>query len=205
MKLEHQNQKNLNKLLEDEFKDLHLHLPVLEVLVRALIYNAILDKYVESLGIIKKEEVHIGKLKLLDDFYVIDMEKDPATPLLVGRGILATASFIIDCRKAKIEVGEGITRSIFRVTEIDLGDEEVPYWTTLGKQESYEPRPPYYAKKDFMDYHLPGEWEIARDAKLNPFKDVLVFRKMVEFLGAIPINLKINMSESEELVEKRID
>ncbi|GKD08172.1 hypothetical protein Tco_1187857 [Tanacetum coccineum] len=35
--------------LEDEFKDLHLHLPVLEVLSHAPIYNAILDKYVESL------------------------------------------------------------------------------------------------------------------------------------------------------------
>ncbi|GKC23555.1 hypothetical protein Tco_1025705 [Tanacetum coccineum] len=31
------------------------------------------------------------------------------------------------------------------------------------------------AKKDFMDYHLPREWEIARDAELSPFKDVLVF------------------------------
>ncbi|GJZ43667.1 MAK10-like protein, partial [Tanacetum coccineum] len=37
---------------------------------------------------------------------------------------------------------------------------------------------PYYAKKDFMDYHLHGEWQIAKDAELNPFKDVLVFRKM---------------------------
>ncbi|GKD77458.1 hypothetical protein Tco_1340079 [Tanacetum coccineum] len=35
--------------LEDEFQDLHLNLPVLEVLAHALIYNAILDKYVESL------------------------------------------------------------------------------------------------------------------------------------------------------------
>ncbi|GKA18451.1 hypothetical protein Tco_0698366 [Tanacetum coccineum] len=35
--------------LEDEFQDLHLNLPVLEVLTHALIYNAILDKYVESL------------------------------------------------------------------------------------------------------------------------------------------------------------
>ncbi|GKA52929.1 hypothetical protein Tco_0746244 [Tanacetum coccineum] len=35
--------------LEDEFQDLHLDLPVLEVLAHALIYNAILDKYVESL------------------------------------------------------------------------------------------------------------------------------------------------------------
>ncbi|GKE26573.1 hypothetical protein Tco_1441957, partial [Tanacetum coccineum] len=35
--------------LEDEFQDLHLNLPVLEVLAHTLIYNAILDKYVESL------------------------------------------------------------------------------------------------------------------------------------------------------------
>ncbi|GJS12461.1 MAK10-like protein [Tanacetum coccineum] len=33
-------------------------------------------------------------------------------------------------------------------------------------------------RKDFLDCHLPGEWEIARDAELNPFKDVLVFRRM---------------------------
>ncbi|GKE10434.1 hypothetical protein Tco_1413985, partial [Tanacetum coccineum] len=34
-------------------------------------------------------------------------------------------------------------------------------------------RPSYYPKKDFNDYHLPDEWEISRDAELNPFKDVL--------------------------------
>ncbi|GJW01384.1 hypothetical protein Tco_1556635 [Tanacetum coccineum] len=56
-----------------------------------------------------------------------------------------------------------------------------------------------------MKDHLPGELEIARDAELNPFKDVLVFRKMVEFLGAIPINLKGNMWESKDLIEKKID
>nr|GEX43666.1 MAK10-like protein [Tanacetum cinerariifolium] len=117
-------------------------------------------------------------------------------------------------KKAKIAVGEGVTRSIFAVKEINLCDEEVPYWTTLGKRESYEPRPsmdvisartPYYAKKDFMDYHLPGDWEMARDAELNQFKDVLVVIRMVEFLGAIPINLNGNMWESEELVGKKID
>nr|GEW37220.1 hypothetical protein [Tanacetum cinerariifolium] len=57
----------------------------------------------------------------------------------------------------------------------------------LGKMESCKPRPrsdrvgaqtPYYARKDFLDCHLPGEWEIARDAELNPFKDTLVFRRM---------------------------
>ncbi|GKA37630.1 DNA-directed DNA polymerase, partial [Tanacetum coccineum] len=145
--------KEPKKTLEDEFMDLHLKLPVLEVLAHASIYNAILDKYVESLelgdskpfdtlanlgfyvnliplyhfkkrkirlvektdhvfgladgtksypvGIVKNVEVHIGKLKLLEYFYVIDMEKEPACPLLIGRGFLATASVVIDCRKAK--------------------------------------------------------------------------------------------------------
>ncbi|GKG48444.1 hypothetical protein Tco_0510329, partial [Tanacetum coccineum] len=91
---------------------------------------------------------------------------------------------------------------------------EVPNWTTLGKRESYTPRPStdgiitqpfYYAKKDFIGYHFPGEWEIARDAELNPFKDVLVSKRMVEFLGVIPINIKGNLWESKDLIENRID
>nr|GEV93836.1 hypothetical protein [Tanacetum cinerariifolium] len=92
-------------------------------------------------GIVRNVEVHIGKLRFLNDFYVINMEKDPTTPLLVGRGFLATANAVIDCRKAKIAVGEGITRSIFEVKGIDPGEEEAPYWTTLSKRESYKPRP----------------------------------------------------------------
>ncbi|GJS07256.1 MAK10-like protein [Tanacetum coccineum] len=178
--------------LEDKFKDLHLNLSVLEVLTHALMYNANLDKYIESLelgkngsafvqgevsvkmedpglftlpcrfgdskpfdtladlgscvniiplylfkklniklleetnhifrladgtksypvGIVKDVEVHIGRLKLLNDFYVIDMKKDLETPLLVGRRFLATANAVIDCRKAKIAVEEGINRSV---------------------------------------------------------------------------------------------
>ncbi|GJR16574.1 reverse transcriptase [Tanacetum coccineum] len=205
--------------LEDEFQDLHLNLPVLKVLAHALIYNDILDKYVENLelgkngsafvqgevpakmedpglftlpcrlkdskpfdtladpgscvniisfylfkklnirlleetdhifglvdgtrsypvGIVKDVEVHIGKQKLLNDFCVIDMKKDPETPLLVGKGFLATANAVIDCRMAKIAVREGITRSVFGVKGVDLGEEEAPYWTTLGKRESYKP------------------------------------------------------------------
>ncbi|GJX10210.1 DNA damage-inducible protein 1-like protein [Tanacetum coccineum] len=210
------NSQEPKQTLEDEFKDLHLNLPVLEVLAHDLMYNAILDKYVKSLvlgkngsafiqgempekmkdpglftlpcrlgdskpfntladlgsclnliplylfkklkirlleeighvfeladgtksypiGIVKNVEVHIERLKLLDDFYVIDMEKDPATPLLVRRGFLATANAVIDYRKAKITVGGWV--------------EEIS-------------------------------------------------------LGAIPINLKGNKWESEELIKKKID
>ncbi|GJW79489.1 zinc finger, CCHC-type containing protein [Tanacetum coccineum] len=195
--------KEPEQTLEDELKDLHLNLPVLEVLAHALMYNAILDKYVESLElgengsafiqgkmpkrmddprlftlpcrlgdfkpfdtladlgacvniiplylfkklnigileetkhvfgladgtksypirIVRDVEVHIERLKVLNDFYIIGMKKDPETPLLVGRGFLATANALIDCRKAKIAIGEGITRSIFGVKGIKLGKE----------------------------------------------------------------------------------
>ncbi|GKA98289.1 hypothetical protein Tco_0826226 [Tanacetum coccineum] len=57
---------------------------------------------------------------------------------------------------------------------------------------------PFYARKDFLDHYLPGEWELARDVELNPFKDIIVFRKMVEFLGTTPINLKENLDIAQE-------
>ncbi|GJZ22571.1 MAK10-like protein [Tanacetum coccineum] len=196
IEIEPQQPEEPKPTLEDEFHDLHLNLPVLEVLAHSLIYNVILDKYVESfeigkngsalgdskpfdtladlgscvniitlylfkklnirlleetdhifrladrtksypVGIVKDVEVHIGKLKLLNDFYVIDMKKDPETHLLVGRGFLATANAVIDYRMAKIAVGEGITRSVFRVKGVELGEEEAPYWTTTLEKGSH--------------------------------------------------------------------
>nr|GEY03411.1 zinc finger, CCHC-type [Tanacetum cinerariifolium] len=105
--------------------------------------------------------------------------------LNLRKRILATANAVIDCRMANIAVGKGITRSVIDLKGVNLGEEEAPYWTTLRKRESYKPRPsldrvgtqiPYYARKDFLDYHLPKEWEFARDTEINPFKDFLVFR-----------------------------
>ncbi|GKC93794.1 hypothetical protein Tco_1159236 [Tanacetum coccineum] len=164
--------------LEDVFKDLHLNQPVLELNIGLLEETDHDETKSYPVRIVKDVEVHIGKLKLLSDFYVLDMKKDPGTPFLVGREFfLTTANTVIDCRMAKIAVGEGITRR----------------------------KPPFYDRKDFLDRHLPGEWEISRDVELNPFKDTLVFRRMVKFLGAIPINLKCNMWELENLIEKPID
>ncbi|GJU73737.1 zinc finger, CCHC-type containing protein [Tanacetum coccineum] len=91
-------------------------------------------------GIMINVEVHVGKLKLFEDFYVVDMEREPTCPLLAGRGFLATANVVIDCKKAKMVVEEGLTRSIFGVKELDFGDDNETYWTTIGKRESYKPR-----------------------------------------------------------------
>ncbi|GJV69087.1 hypothetical protein Tco_1484596 [Tanacetum coccineum] len=118
-------------------------------------YNAILDKYVESL--------ELGKNRLA--FVQGEMPKK-----MEDLGL-----FTLPCR---------------------LGDSK-PFDTLddLGSCVNIIPLcpNPYYVRKEFMDWHLPGEWEITSDAELNPFKDALVFRGMVEFLGALPINLKGNL------------
>nr|GEX63600.1 hypothetical protein [Tanacetum cinerariifolium] len=119
-------------------------------------------------GIVRGVDVYVGKLKLMEDFYVIDMKKNPTCPLLVGREFLATTGAVINYKKSKIAVGEGITRSIFGVREVFQGQEDVPYWTTIARQKSY------CLEKDFKDNHVPREWKIARDTELNPFRDVLV-------------------------------
>ncbi|GJS90594.1 hypothetical protein Tco_0773230 [Tanacetum coccineum] len=145
------------------------------------------------------KKLKIGLLEETDHIFGL-ADGTKSYPVGIVKDVELPPSIVIDCRMAKITVGKGITRSVFSVKGVDLGEEEAPYWTTLGKRESYKPRPssdgigvqpPYYAWKDFLNCHLPGEWEISRDVKLNPFKDTLVFRRMVEFLGAIPINLKL--------------
>ncbi|GJX20943.1 MAK10-like protein [Tanacetum coccineum] len=58
------------------------------------------------IGTVRNVEVHVGKLKLFEDFHVVDMEREPTCPLRVGRRFLATANTVIDCKKANIAIGE---------------------------------------------------------------------------------------------------
>nr|GEV43485.1 UBN2 domain-containing protein [Tanacetum cinerariifolium] len=82
-----------------------------------------------------------------------------------GRGFLATANAVSDCKKAKIAVREGLTRSIFGVKELDFGDDNEPYWTIIGKHESYKPRP---SKDGAIPINLKGNiWE-SKDLTENP-------------------------------------
>nr|GEV13080.1 hypothetical protein [Tanacetum cinerariifolium] len=141
-----------------------------------------------NIGLLE-ESGHIFGLANGTKYHPVGIVKDGLeTPLVVGRGFLATANTDIDYKMAKIVVGKGNARSVVGVKGVNLGARTL-----------------YYARKDFLDYHLPREWEIARDAELSPFKDPLVFRRKVEFLGAIPINLKSNMWESERLIENPMD
>ncbi|GKA15495.1 MAK10-like protein [Tanacetum coccineum] len=248
--------------LKDEFQDLHLNLPVLEVLAHAPIYNAILDKYVESLklgkngsafipgeilakiedpglfslpcrlgdskpfdtladlgscvniiplylfkklniglleetdhifgladetksypvGIVKDVEVHIGKLKLLNDFYVIDMKKHLKTPLLVGRGFLATTNAVIDCRMTKITVREGIG-----VKGVDIGAIPINLKCNMWESEDLVKKPINWDKPP---KNKDGAWH-AKIRLIDPDGE-----EFTKTLQSIPTTRKLSERES---------
>ncbi|GKD79028.1 hypothetical protein Tco_1341649 [Tanacetum coccineum] len=173
----------INAIKMYEFEVLHLNLPVLEVLAHALMYNAIMDKYVDSLELGKNRSTFIqGEM--------LEKMKDPIL-------------FTLPCRLGNskpfdtlADLGSCVNLIIlylFKKLKIRLLEETDHVFGLADGTKSY----PVGIVKNVE--------EMDRDDELNPFKDVLVFRRMVEFLGAIPINLKGNMWESEELIEKKID
>ncbi|GJV00471.1 hypothetical protein Tco_1329741 [Tanacetum coccineum] len=112
----------------------------------------------------EEPETRLVEMGIKDLHLNLPVLEDPETPLLVGRGFLATANAVIDCRMAK-----------------------------------------YDGKESLTEGRLISVKEISRDVELKPFKDTLVFRRVVEFLRAIPINLKCNMWESDDLIKKPIN
>ncbi|GJW59567.1 hypothetical protein Tco_0108902 [Tanacetum coccineum] len=60
--IETPTRKEPEKAIKDEFADLHLNLPVLEVLAHVLIYDAFLDKYIVSLELRKNGFVYIQSI-----------------------------------------------------------------------------------------------------------------------------------------------
>ena len=60
------------------------------------------------------------------------------------------------------------------------------------------PQCPFYLEKNFVNRTHTVEQLLARDTELNPFEDPLVFKKMADFLGVLPINLGMNRWTCED-------
>ena len=59
------------------------------------------------------------------------------------------------------------------------------------------PQHPFYLEEEFVNRTHTIEQLLVRDTELDPFEDPLVFRKMIEFLGVLPINIGMNRWKSE--------
>ncbi|GJV63700.1 hypothetical protein Tco_1474528 [Tanacetum coccineum] len=192
--------------LKDEFQDLHLNLPVLKVLAYTPIYKTILDKYVENLELGKNGSAFVqgevsGKMEdpelftlpcRLGDSKHFDTLADLGSCVNIitlylfkklNIRLLEETDHIFGLADGTKSYPVGIVKDVRRKNHIGPRLEKGIIQTTPSS-DGVGVQIPYYARKDFLDCHLPGEWEIARDAEINPFKDALLYltRRSLEFL-----------------------
>ncbi|GJS55931.1 putative ribonuclease H-like domain-containing protein [Tanacetum coccineum] len=141
----------------------------------------------KAMGVVKNVRVQIGYQAYLMDFLILDILIDKELSFLLGRPFLRTCEAIIDLGTSSLTIDDGVMRH------------------TLGRDEDGNPKygplaPSYLNIEDDMERAL------AIEAHFNPFKNILVFKKMIDFLGSLPVQLKNRDWGSEGYSEyKKID
>ncbi|GKB15025.1 hypothetical protein Tco_0848948 [Tanacetum coccineum] len=54
----------------------------------------------------------------------------------------------------------------------------------------YGPIAPSFLDTSFLDIEDDMERALDMEAYFNPFKDIIVFKKLIDFLGSLPVQLK---------------
>ncbi|GJY64842.1 DNA-directed DNA polymerase [Tanacetum coccineum] len=185
-------------------EDLHLNLPVLEVLAHTQIYNAILDKYVESLELGKNGSAFVqGEVpaKMVDPkLFTLPCRLKDSKPFdtLVDLGSCINIMPLYLFKKLNIRLLEE-TDHIFGLAD---GTKSYPVGIVkdvevhIGKLKLLNN---FYIIDMKKDPKTPSRKRIPR------YRQCSYRLRMVEFLGAIPINLKCNTWESEDLIKNPIN
>jgi len=65
--------------------------------------------------------IKVGKIYILADFVVVDIEEDSEIPILLGRSFLATAGGVIDVKNGKIAFHVGDDKVEFEIAKLMKG------------------------------------------------------------------------------------
>ncbi|GKA08772.1 putative ribonuclease H-like domain-containing protein [Tanacetum coccineum] len=125
----------------------------------------------EAMGEVKNVRIQIGYQPYLVDVLILDIPIDKELPLLLGSPILRTCGAVIDIGRDTLEADDWL--SCFEVGRDEDGNPK------------YGPVTPL-----FLDIKDDMERALAMDAYFNPFKNIIVFKKLIDFLGSLPFQLK---------------
>ncbi|GKC11914.1 hypothetical protein Tco_1008696 [Tanacetum coccineum] len=118
-------------------------------------------RFEEPMGIFTNVLCHVGVTTLIAKFLILDIPIDRDAPIVVGRGFLYTIGGIINTPERLFSTFDGIFHQTFHATRSDV-------------QRT--------AKSDSDDEE---EYEIKR----NKFGAPIVWKKVVSFLGSLPVPL----------------
>ncbi|GJZ66153.1 putative ribonuclease H-like domain-containing protein [Tanacetum coccineum] len=133
----------------------------------------------KAMGEVRNVRIQIRYQANLVDFLVLDIPVDKELPLLLGRPFLRTCGAVIDM---------GHEQGILENFEID----EEGDWLSCFEVRRDEDGSPMYdpVAPSFLDIEDKMEKTLAMEAYFNPFKNIIVFKKLVDFLGSLPVHLK---------------
>ncbi|GJZ48180.1 hypothetical protein Tco_0602012 [Tanacetum coccineum] len=127
----------------------------------------------KAMGEVKNVRIQFGYHAYVVNLLILNILVDLELPLLLGRPFLRTCGAIIDMGRAFEMEGEDDWLGSFEVGRDE--DRNVKYGSVA---------PSFIDIKDDMERAL------SMEAYFNPFKNVIVFKKLVDFLGSLPVQLK---------------
>nr|GEZ49522.1 hypothetical protein [Tanacetum cinerariifolium] len=156
------------------------------------------------MGEVRNVRVQIGYRAYMVDFLVLDIPLDKELPLLLGRPFLRTRT-VIDIRRGTMSVDDGVichtyflkprAKAYSKNFEIDEEDD----WLSCFKvRRDEDGNPKYdYVAPSFLDIEDEMERALAMEAYFNPYKNIIVFKNLVDFLGSLSVQLKNTVWGSE--------
>nr|GEV07704.1 hypothetical protein [Tanacetum cinerariifolium] len=145
----------------------------------------------KAMGEVKNVRIQIRYQAYLVDFLILDIPVDKELPLLLGRPFLRTYGAVIDIGRDTLCIDNGVIRQTYfpkprsKAYLDNFAQEEEDDWLScfeVGRDEDgnqkYGPVAP-----SFLDIEDDMEKALAIEAYSNPFKNIIVFKKLVDFLG----------------------
>ncbi|GJR73304.1 putative ribonuclease H-like domain-containing protein [Tanacetum coccineum] len=152
----------------------------------------------KAIGEVRNVRIQIGYQAYLVDFLVLDIPVDKKLPLLLGRPFLRACGVVIDMGRGTMSIDDGVIRHTYfpkprakaylENFEIDEENDWLSYFEVRRDEDGnpkYGPVAP-----SFLDIEDEMERALAMEAYFNPFKNIIVFKKLVDFLGSLSVQLK---------------
>ncbi|GJW04382.1 ATP-dependent DNA helicase PIF1-like protein [Tanacetum coccineum] len=152
----------------------------------------------KSMGKVKNVRIQVGYQVYLVDFLVLDISVDKKLPLLLGYPFLRTCGAVIDMGRGTMSIDDGVIRHTYfpkprakaylENFEVDKEDDWLSCFE-VGRDKDGNPKYGPVAPS-FLDIEDEMVRALAMEAYFNPFKNIIVFKKLVDFLGSLQVQLK---------------
>ncbi|GJS68067.1 hypothetical protein Tco_0682632 [Tanacetum coccineum] len=141
------------------------------------------------MGILRDVLCQVGVTTILAKFLVLDIPVDKDVPIVMGRSFLYTCGGILNTIKGTTSTFDDICHQQFPIAAIKAKIEEE---NSDSEKEIFESR-----DKDEKPIYGPNNLENDSYVTnpldtLNPFRKICIWKKIVSFLGSLPVPLQNN-------------